>query len=102
MVWIRSSLGGTTVAAVLTRVIRGGYMTRRTTASSKFPASARTNRRRIRRVAALLVTMFGLAFLQFGPGLIQQASAASPLTVYVGYMDTHAKASSSKQPSPWP
>jgi fibronectin type 3 domain-containing protein len=30
------------------------------------------------------------------------ASAATPLNIFVGYMDTHASGSSSNQPSPWP
>jgi len=32
----------------------------------------------------------------------RQADAATPLNVYVGYMDTHTLASSSNQPTPWP
>ncbi|MDX6335827.1 MAG: hypothetical protein QOG05_3167, partial [Streptosporangiaceae bacterium] len=34
--------------------------------------------------------------------MIETASAATPLNIFVGYMDTHSVPSSTKQPSPWP
>ena len=77
-------------------------MTRRTAASRTLSTAVVTNRRRLQRVSALLVAMFGLAFLQFGPGLAQEASATSPLKVFVGYMDTHSGGFSTRQPRPWP
>ena len=43
-----------------------------------------------------------LSFAQFAVGAIGSAWAASPLNVFVGYMDTHSVLSSSKQPNPWP
>lgn len=45
--------------------------------------------------AAVLALQWALA------GLVP-ALAATPLNVFVGYMDTHSVASSSKQPKPWP
>ena len=49
------------------------------------------------RLALLGLTVSLLAVLTPGP-----AQAATRLTVYVGYMDTHTAASSAKQPRPWP
>jgi hypothetical protein len=55
-----------------------------------------------RSLSVAVLTVFGLLFAQFGPGLIGLATASQPLQVYVGYMDTHSKAFSSSQPNPWP
>ena len=43
-----------------------------------------------------------VALVSFTLVVPASASAATGLNVYVGYMDTHTAASSSKQPSPWP
>ncbi|WP_344061057.1 fibronectin type III domain-containing protein, partial [Terrabacter lapilli] len=50
------------------------------------------------------MAVLGMAVLvlQAALALLAPASAATPLNVYVGYMDTHSVASSSKQPTPWP
>jgi len=55
-----------------------------------------------RRQHALLVVVaviLALAGLAFGG---RRADAATPLNIYVGYMDTHSQATSAKQPTPWP
>ena len=81
----------------------GGSEMRRSKNSSKHHAPAPLTRRwRSRWLTATLLTVFGLSFAQFGPGLMGMATASQPLVVYVGYMDTHSKAFSSNQPSPWP
>ncbi|HEV7148517.1 MAG TPA: hypothetical protein VGN48_16110, partial [Pedococcus sp.] len=43
-----------------------------------------------------------LLILQLALAAVAPASAATPLNIFVGYMDTHSVASSSKQPTPWP
>src|SRR5260370_28301224 len=59
-------------------------------------------RRVLRRGAAFLVAVLGLSLVQLVPVLAGPASAASPLNVFVGYMDTHTVGFSSNQPNPWP
>ena len=56
----------------------------------------------LRRLNAVLVAILGLSFLQFAPGMISPASAASPLNVFVGYFDTHEFPFTANQPNPWP
>ncbi|HEV2257826.1 MAG TPA: fibronectin type III domain-containing protein, partial [Streptosporangiaceae bacterium] len=46
--------------------------------------------------------VLGLSLAPLAPMLASPASAASPLSVFVGYMDTHTVGFSSNQPSPWP
>jgi hypothetical protein len=76
---------------------------RRSENSTRRHAAAPLSRRwRLRWLSAIFLTLFGLGFAQFGPGLLGLATASSPLKVYVGYMDTHSKAFSSSQPNPWP
>jgi hypothetical protein len=58
--------------------------------------------RRLLRATTALGAGLALATLQLVAGAAAPASAASQLTVYAGYMDTHSVARSSKQPSPWP
>ena len=58
--------------------------------------------RTLRNVTSSLAASLILALLQFAPGMIGTASAATPLNVFVGYMDTHTVPSSAKQPNPWP
>ena len=58
--------------------------------------------RALRNVTLGLAASLILALLQFAPGMIGTASAATPLNVFVGYMDTHTVPSSAKQPNPWP
>ena len=58
--------------------------------------------RALRNVISGLAASLILALLQFAPGMIGTASAATPLNVFVGYMDTHSVPSSAKQPTPWP
>ena len=47
-------------------------------------------------LVALVLALLPLALVA------SSASAATPLNVFVGYMDTHTSGSSVKQPSPWP
>ena len=47
-------------------------------------------------LVALVLALLPLALVT------SSASAATPLNVFVGYMDTHTSGSSAKQPSPWP
>src|SRR5664279_4947689 len=47
-------------------------------------------------LVALVLALLPLALVA------SSASAATPLNVFVGYMDTHTSGSSAKQPSPWP
>ena len=49
-----------------------------------------------------MIAVLGLTFLPFAPGVAGPASAASPLNVFAGYMDTHSVPFSSNQPNPWP
>jgi fibronectin type 3 domain-containing protein len=53
---------------------------------------------------AILVIAASLApsLFQLATGGLPPAAAATPLNVFVGYMDTHSVPVSSKQPSPWP
>jgi fibronectin type 3 domain-containing protein len=62
----------------------------------------RSARQVLRRVSAALVTVIGLSLSQLIPALASPASAASPLNVFAGYMDTHTVGFSSNQPNPWP
>ena len=48
-------------------------------------------------VAAVIAVILQSALVAITP-----AYAATPLNVFVGYMDTHSAASSTKQPRPWP
>ncbi len=59
-------------------------------------------RRVLRRTAAFAALVLGLSVAQLAPVLVSPASAASPLNVFVGYMDTHTVGFSSNQPNPWP
>ncbi|MCW2905313.1 MAG: hypothetical protein JWL68_102, partial [Actinomycetia bacterium] len=54
--------------------------------------------RALRNVTLGLAVSLVLALLQFAPGMIETASAATPLNIFVGYMDTHSVPSSAKQP----
>jgi fibronectin type 3 domain-containing protein len=65
-------------------------------------ARPRTARQALRRLNAVLVAILGLSFLQFAPGMVSPASAASPLNVFVGYFDTHEFPFTANQPNPWP
>ena len=56
----------------------------------------------LRRTAAFAAVILGLSLAQLAPVLVSPASAASPLNVFVGYMDTHTVGFSSNQPNPWP
>ncbi len=58
--------------------------------------------RQVLRRVVVLVTILVLSLFQSVPGVISPASAASPLNVFVGYMDTHTVPFSSNQPNPWP
>ena len=58
--------------------------------------------RALRNATLALAGSLVLSLLQFATGVIETASAATPLSVFVGYMDTHSVPSSAKQPSPWP
>src|SRR5689334_11473445 len=62
----------------------------------------RSARRVLRRAAAFAVVVLGLSLAQLVPVLASPASAASPLNVFAGYMDTHTVGFSSNQPNPWP
>ena len=46
--------------------------------------------------------ILGLSLAPLAPVLASPASAATPLNVFVGYMDTHTVGFSSNQPNPWP
>ncbi len=65
------------------------------------PTDAVRRRRQVRGGLGAVLAAAALA-LQGGLAVLAPASAATPLNVFVGYMDTHSAASSSKQPSPWP
>ena len=72
------------------------------TAGPGRPTDASRRRRwRARSGAGALLAAVALV-LQWGLAVLVPALAATPLNVYVGYMDTHSVASSSKQPKPWP
>jgi len=62
----------------------------------------RSARRVLRRTAVFAAVILGLSLAQLAPVLVPPASAASPLNVFVGYMDTHTVGFSSNQPNPWP
>ncbi|HSZ31133.1 MAG TPA: fibronectin type III domain-containing protein, partial [Pseudonocardiaceae bacterium] len=64
--------------------------------------SGRSARRLLRRAAAFAAVVLGLSLAQLAPVLASPASAATPLNVFVGYMDTHTVGFSSNQPNPWP
>ena len=55
-----------------------------------------------RNVALIVVFAFLLWFVQIVTGALGGASAATPLNVFVGYMDTHSGGFSVNQPTPWP
>jgi fibronectin type 3 domain-containing protein len=57
---------------------------------------------RYRQLVAVLVAGLAFTFVQLTFGLASVAAAATPLNVFVGYMDTHSTPASSKQPTPWP
>src|SRR6476661_8290585 len=59
-------------------------------------------RRWMARSTGVAVTGVAALILESVLAVLAPASAATPLNVYVGYMDTHSVASSSKQPTPWP
>ena len=60
-------------------------------------------RRRWRRRGVLGSVLAAVVLaLQWALAGLVPALAATPLNVFVGYMDTHSVASSSKQPKPWP
>ena len=63
---------------------------------------SRARRRWTARSAVAVVTAVAVLVLQSVLTVLAPASAASPLNVFVGYMDTHSVASSAKQPKPWP
>jgi fibronectin type 3 domain-containing protein len=71
-------------------------------AAANLAPGARTGLLGWRRIGALpaLVTLV-LALLPLAL-VAPSASAATPLNIFVGYMDTHSTGSSSNQPSPWP
>ncbi|EWT02522.1 autotransporter adhesin, partial [Intrasporangium oryzae NRRL B-24470] len=48
------------------------------------------------------MTAVVVLLLESAVTVIAPAAAATPLDVFVGYMDTHSVASSTKQPKPWP
>jgi fibronectin type 3 domain-containing protein len=54
------------------------------------------------RVRAILVMAVGLSLAQLIPALTSTVSAASPLSIFAGYFDTHTIPFSSNQPNPWP
>jgi hypothetical protein len=58
-------------------------------------------RRQIEALSALLTLVFVLTLLPLAL-VATKADAATPLNIFVGYMDTHVNASSSNQPKPWP
>ena len=55
--------------------------------------------RQIGALSALVTVVLALLPLAL---VATKAGAATPLNIFVGYMDTHANASSSNQPNPWP
>jgi Fibronectin type III domain len=55
--------------------------------------------RQIGALSALVTLVLALLPLAL---VATKADAATPLNIFVGYMDTHAEASSSNQPKPWP
>jgi fibronectin type 3 domain-containing protein len=79
-----------------------GAAARRRAAGNLAPGGRAALPGRWRRFAALpaLVTVV-LALLPLAL-VTPTAFAATPLNVFVGYMDTHSSGSSSNQPSPWP
>ena len=59
-------------------------------------------RRLRRRVTTVIAMALALSSFQLVPDLIGSAVAASPLNLFVGYMDTHTVPFSANQPNPWP
>src|SRR6478672_6922309 len=59
-------------------------------------------RRWMARSTGVAVTGVAALILESVLAVLAPASAATPLNVFVGYMDTHSVASSAKQPTPWP
>ncbi|MGO4598630.1 fibronectin type III domain-containing protein [Terrabacter sp. 2RAF25] len=77
---------------------------RRSTGTARLgrPTDAPCGRRwRLRGGLGAVLAAAALA-LQWALAGLVPALAATPLNVFVGYMDTHSAASSSKQPKPWP
>ena len=62
---------------------------------------ARRRGRTARRLTLAASASLGLSFLPLVTGATS-ASAATPLNVFVGYMDTHTVGFSTNQPNPWP
>jgi fibronectin type 3 domain-containing protein len=60
------------------------------------------SRHGLRRVSAVVATIFAVSFVGVSLVVISPASAASPLNVFVGYFDTHSLPFSANQPNPWP
>src|SRR6478609_5661398 len=54
------------------------------------------------RSAVAAVAGVAALILQSVLAVLAPADAATPLNVFVGYMDTHSVASSANQPKPWP
>ena len=63
---------------------------------------ARASRQWVRRSVVMVVTAVVALTVQSALVMVTTAHSATPLNVFVGYMDTHTLPSSSKQPSPWP
>ncbi len=70
-------------------------------AARRMQFGATSDRRRATRCLALVTAALGLSFAPLMAGATA-ASAATPLTVLVGYMDKHTVGFSTKQPNPWP
>jgi hypothetical protein len=75
---------------------------RHSAARKRQPAPGQPDRQRPRRAATLAAVILGLSLAPLAPVLASPASAATPLNVFVGYMDTHTVGFSSNQPNPWP
>ena len=62
---------------------------------------ARASRRWVRRSVVMVVAAVVALTVQSALAVVAPADAATPLNIFVGYMDTHTVPSSSNQPSPW-
>ena len=67
-----------------------------------FGTQRRNPGRHLARTATLAVAASLAASTALAAGETAPAAAATPLNIFVGYMDTHTVASSSSQPNPWP
>ena len=67
-----------------------------------FGTQRRNPGRHLARTATLAVAASLAASTALAAGATAPAAAATPLNIFVGYMDTHTVASSSSQPNPWP